>query len=111
MKATISARLAIAEWNRSISRLKGAGPSPRTIPAAKTARNPDPWARVAMPKDQQGAGQRPQRVQGLPRQRHPAHEPQQRPAARDADHGAHAHLQQEFAADDWQRLLRTGRPR
>ena len=48
-KATISARLASAEWNRSISRLYGARPSPSTIPAAKTARNPEPRASVAAP--------------------------------------------------------------
>jgi hypothetical protein len=48
--ATISARLASAVWNRSISRLNGARSSPREIPATKTARNPDPWASVARAK-------------------------------------------------------------
>ena len=78
-KATISARLASAVWNRSISRLNGARSSPSTIPATKTARKPDPRARVATREHQQRAGQRPQRVQPLAGQRHPAGEPQQRP--------------------------------
>ena len=42
MNATISARLASDEWNRWISRLYGARSSPIRMPAANTARNPDP---------------------------------------------------------------------
>lgn len=49
VNATISARLPSAVWKRSISRLYGARASPRTIPARKTARKPDPWATVAAP--------------------------------------------------------------
>ena len=79
---------------RSISRLYGARSSPIRIPATKTARNPEPWASVATPNSEQRAGQRAQRIQPLAGQRHPAHEPQQRPAADDADRGADAHLQQ-----------------
>ena len=45
------------------------------------------------------AGQRAQRMQGLSRQRHPADEDQQQPAADDADQCPHAHLQHELAAD------------
>src|SRR5450759_1915931 len=47
--ATISPRLASAEWKRSISRLKGARSSPRTMPATKTARKPEPCAMVVAP--------------------------------------------------------------
>ena len=48
-KATISARLASAEWKRSISRLNGARSSPRTMPAMNTARKPEPCAMVVAP--------------------------------------------------------------
>src|SRR5262245_1485166 len=48
-KTTISARLARAMWKRLTCRLNGRSRSPRTRPAMKTARNPEPPATDASP--------------------------------------------------------------
>ena len=88
MKATISARLARAQWKRSISRLYGARTSPTRMPATKHGEEPGAVREASPRRRARSARPGPQRIQRLARQRDPAHEPAQQPAAGDADDAA-----------------------
>ena len=107
--ATISARLASAEWNRSISRLYGARSSPMRIPATNTARNPEPCARVATPNSSSAqasvrSGYRPSPGSGTRRMNHSSARPPATPTAAPT-----RHLQHELGPDVAERARGSGR--
>jgi hypothetical protein len=79
----------------NLSRIRRARRWPMMMPAAKTAKNPDPMDQRRHAVQELHAGEGSQRIQGLAGKRNPAHEPEQGNAARDTSGDTDRHLKQE----------------